>query len=260
MPMLPYPPLEMRELVGPTDLAAFDNPSGALVYPDLPPESFDAVFDFGCGCGRVARQLMQQQPSPKRYVGVDLRLGMVRWCEHNLRPLAPQFQFLHHDVFSVNFNPGNKPTFAPFPVGDHDFTLVNAHSVFTHLTEEQAILYLRECARILRPDGILRSSWFLFDKSDFPMLQEFNNALYVSYVHPTDAVLFARSWVVSRARELGLILFAIAPPAVRGHQWVLLMTPARDGVGEVEFPEDLAPKGLVRSPLGPAEPAKVGLA
>jgi hypothetical protein len=46
---LPYPPPEMRALVGPTDPAAFDNPQGTLVYPYLPPEQYRSVFDFGCG-------------------------------------------------------------------------------------------------------------------------------------------------------------------------------------------------------------------
>src|SRR5688572_23335866 len=67
---LPIPPLAMRELVGRPDPVAFDNPTGALVFPDLmrelverpDPAVFDnpsggldsgayaSVFDFGCGC------------------------------------------------------------------------------------------------------------------------------------------------------------------------------------------------------------------
>ena len=257
---LEFPPLEMRELVGPTDVAAFDNPSGTLVYPYLPPEVYKEVFDFGCGCGRVARQLIQQRPMPRRYLGVDLHCGMIRWCQNHLQAVVPSFQFLHHDVFNVKFNPGpDKPAFAPFPAGKGEFTLVNALSVFTHVTEEQAEHYLRECARILRPGGVLHCSWFLFDKTDFPMMQEFNNALYLSYVDPSAAVIFDKAWVTRMARAVGLTIFDVIPPAIRGFQWVALMTPRRDAVQEVAFPEDLAPKGLARPPLGPDEPAKVGL-
>ena len=61
---LPFPPLEMRRLVGPTELDVYDNPTGALVYPWLPAENYQKVFDFGCGCGRVARQLILQRPEP----------------------------------------------------------------------------------------------------------------------------------------------------------------------------------------------------
>src|SRR5437016_14083456 len=86
---LPLPPLEMRQLVGLTDEAEFDNPSGGLVFPYLSAEQYASVFDFGCGCGRIARQLIQQQPRPERYMGIDLHLGMIEWCRRNLEPTAP---------------------------------------------------------------------------------------------------------------------------------------------------------------------------
>lgn len=112
---LPFPPFEMRELVGPTDLSAFDNPSRKLAYDYLDPAVYEKVFDFGCGCGRVARQMMLQNPSPKMYVGIDLHPGMIRWCQRNLQPVAPNFTFFHHDVYHVRFNPVlGKPLTATF--------------------------------------------------------------------------------------------------------------------------------------------------
>ncbi|HZO07354.1 MAG TPA: class I SAM-dependent methyltransferase, partial [Solirubrobacterales bacterium] len=106
MAELPIPPLEMREAVGPTDPAAFDNPGGAPVFPDLPESAYRSVLDFGCGCGRLARQLIQQQPQPQRYLGIDLHPVMVEWCAANLAPAAPQFEFRHHDVHYPTWNPG----------------------------------------------------------------------------------------------------------------------------------------------------------
>jgi SAM-dependent methyltransferase len=257
---LPFPPLEMRELVGPTELEAFDNSNGALVYDYLPPEVYEKVFDFGCGCGRVARQLILQRPSPTMYVGVDLHAGMIRWCERNLRPNAPNFKFVHHDVFNIRFNPGpNKPLTAPFPVADSQFTLVNALSVFTHLTQDQALYYLRECARVLHPEGVLHASWFLFDKADFPMLHEHTNALYVSYIDPSAAVIFDHSWVRNAARECGLTIYKIIPPRIRGHQWAVMMT-RRIDMDESDFPPDTAPRGVVRPPMGSrSDPAAIGM-
>jgi SAM-dependent methyltransferase len=121
----------------------------------------------------------------------------------------PRFRFFHHDVFNTRFNPGpDKPSTMPFPVPDSHFTLVNALSVFTHLTQDQAVHYLWECARVLHPEGLLHASWFLFDKSDFPMLHEADNALYVSYVHPGDAVIFDHNWVRNTAR-VGLTICKI---------------------------------------------------
>jgi len=248
--LLPFPPLEMRELVGPTELEAFDNPEGTLVYPWLPEEVYERVFDFGCGCGRVARQLILQRATPETYIGIDLHAGMIRWCQNNLHPIAPHFQFLHHDVFNVRFNPGSeKPRQAAFPAADSQFTLVNALSVFTHLTQDQAVYYLRECARILHADGLLHASWFLFDKADYPMLQESDNALYVSYLDPSAAVIFDRAWVRGTAHQFGLTIRKIIPPQVRGHQWLLIMSKKSD-IAEPEFPPDTTHRASVPPPMG----------
>jgi predicted TPR repeat methyltransferase len=67
----------MRQLVGPTDEAAFENSSGNSIL-NVPDGQFDVMVDFGCGCGRLARQMMQQRAKPKRYIGFDLHSGMIK--------------------------------------------------------------------------------------------------------------------------------------------------------------------------------------
>jgi len=239
---LPIPPLEMRRLVGPTDPAAFDNPDGALVYPCLDERLYARVFDFGCGCGRIARQLIQQSPRPERYVGVDLHRDMVRWCRRNLEPRAPGFAFHHHDVVNVSFNPGQgKPSTRPLESDDDFATLVNAWSVFTHLLEDQAAFYLREVARILEPGGVFHGTWFLTDKRLFPMMRTHQNALYINTVDPTNAVVFDREWLRSQAAEAGLAIVAARRPEVRGYHWVIQMQLLGEGVEPIELPPDEAP-------------------
>ena len=256
---LPLPPLEMRKLVGPTDVADFDNSTGDPVYPYLPPHAFERVFDFGCGCGRVARRLIQQRPQPQRYVGIDLHHGMVAWCRTNLTPFAPQFEFHHHDVYNFHFNPDGSAETLPVPVDDGSFSLVEALSVFTHLTQEQTPHYLAEAARVLERDGYLHSSWFLFERRHFPLLHRDNAALYVSYRDPSAAVLYERDWVRAEAADAGLVISTIIPPRVRGHQWLLVMTPRRAGVEEAAFPPDAAPEGEATAPLMPDNPSRIGL-
>jgi SAM-dependent methyltransferase len=147
---LPIPPLEMRELVGPTDPAMFDNPAGTPVFGnDIEPELYDSVLDFGCGCGRLARQMMQQNPRPRNYLGLDLHKGMVRWDRENLQPRVEGFEFHHHDVYNRSFNPHATAPTAPLPVEDRSISLLLAWSVFTHLTQNQREYYLHEVARVL---------------------------------------------------------------------------------------------------------------
>lgn len=257
---IPIPPIEMRTLVGPTDPARFDNPSGALVFPDVPIENYKRVFDFGCGCGRVARQLIQQTTPPETYRGVDIHLGMINWCQNYLTPVASNFTFTHHDVWNLGFNPGNnKPLVLPFPAENSSFSLVIAWSVFTHLLEQQAVFYLNEVSRILRPNGISVSTWFLFDKKYFPMMQEFQNALYINPVDLSNAVIFDSTWFRSAIKSCDLKMVRATPPALRGFQWVIHLSPVKSNLAEVELPEDKAPFGIARPPIGPGrDPSQIG--
>lgn len=239
---LPIPPLPMREAVGPTDPAAFDNPTGERIFASVPLEAYDSVFDFGCGCGRLARQLIQQTPRPRSYLGVDLHLPLVDWAQTNLAPHAEGFEFAHHDVRYDAWNPGeDKPEIAPFPTGDGSRSLVIGFSVFTHLIQTHAEYYLGEVARILAPGGVFYSTWFLFDKRLFPMMQDFQNALYINDLNPANAVIFDRGWLVCTAAANGLVLTGVEQPEVRGFQWFLTMQRATDGVDPMGLPPDEAP-------------------
>lgn len=247
---LPLPPVEMRALVGPTERDAFDNPNAELIYPHLEPRLYERVLDFGCGCGRLARQLVQQRPQPREYLGIDLHRAMVDWCRNELAPRAAWLRFAHHDVFNAQLNPGaGKPRMLPFPARDGAFTLVIAHSVLTHVVEDAAGHYLREVARVLRPDGALNATFFLFDKSGFPMMQEFQNALYINEGDPTNAVIFDRTWLRGVAREAGLVITQAIPPAIRGFHWTIVMRPLESEVPEIELPEDTAPLGRCPPPV-----------
>src|SRR5262249_27655352 len=147
----------------------------------LPPDAYDVVFDFGCGCGRLARQLLQQKPRPRRYVGVDAHRGMVEWCQQNLSPVDPAFQFFHHNVYSPSYAPENSLRLAePFPVEVGEVSLFIGLSVFTHLCRPQTEYYLGELERVLRPRGVAFTTWFFFDRDSFPFFPEGPFSLYTS--------------------------------------------------------------------------------
>jgi SAM-dependent methyltransferase len=258
---VPVPPLELRALVGPMDPADYDNPDGALVYPYLEERLYERVLDFGCGCGRVARQLMLQQPRPQRYLGIDLHRGMIAWDRRNLEPHADAFEFVHHDVYNYSFNPGEgKPRVLPFPAADDSFTLVHAWSVFTHLLQGQVPHYLAEVARVLEPDGVFHSTWFFFDKRNFPMMGEESNALYINDVDPTGAVILDRDWVLEQLAESGLVVTHVEAPSVRrGMQWMLVVRHRAAGHPEAEFPPDDAPRERVVVPKLPENAWRLGL-
>jgi len=253
---LPIPPFEMRQLVGPTEESFFDNPGGKLALPDVDERYFNRVFDFGCGCGRVARQMVQQRAAPSAYLGIDIHRGMIDWCRGNLTPRAPAFRFEHFDAYNVGFNPNGSRTPLKFPGGDADYTLVNAWSVFTHILEPDVAHYLAEVRRVMTADAMFLSTWFLTEKLYFPMMQEFQNALYINTTDPTNAVIFDREWVRRSFAAAGLRLVKVTPPRVRGFAWVLVAS-SRTDVAEVEFPIDDAPFGVKRPPVGDRPPTEI---
>ena len=247
---LPMPPLELRKLVGNVDESAFDNPTGERVFAAIPGSSDDFILDFGCGCGRVARQLLQQKRPPGKYLGVDLHKGMIRWCRDNLTVQSPHFMFQHQDVRNPGLNPRGRSEQVAFPAADRSVSLLIATSVFTHLVESQAVFYLREVGRVLRDDGIAVATFFLFDKAAFPMMQDFQNALYINLNDPTNAVIFDRVWLMRVAREAGLRIRHVVPPAIRGFHWYVHMERSQGSDWEhVAFPDDSAPLGREPPPL-----------
>ena len=239
---IPIPPLEMRRMVGPTDPEAFDNTRGQPIYSDfgLSLDVYESVFDFGCGCGRVARQLLQQNPRPSRYVGIDVHRGMIDWCKKNLSPIDPNFQFFHHDVYSPSYAPKNSLRLAePFPVNDGKISLIIAHSVFTHLFRRQTEYYLREVARILMPKGVAFTSWFFFDKVSFPFFSEGPFCLFAGETDPTQAVIYDRRWFRDTIRRIGLNVMSTKHPMVPGHQWtVFLRKKTEDSSDQFHLGED----------------------
>lgn len=227
---IPYPPFEFRKYSGQVDLQHFDNPSGELVFAGVGEENYREVFDFGCGCGRTARQLLQQRVRPERYVGIDIHRGMIEWNRQNLSAVDPRFQFLVHDVFNLGLAPENRRRdFAPFPVGAGEFTLVNAHSVFTQILQAAAVPYLREVYRILAPGGVARTTWFFFDKRGFPWLEPEQVSLFVNDIDPTRAVIYDRNWFVKTVTDLGFVIDQVDRPALAGDQWTVCLR--KDGAG-----------------------------
>jgi SAM-dependent methyltransferase len=245
---LPMPPLEMRVLVGPTDESFFENPGGKQIFEGLVPAvCYESVLDIGSGCGRLARQLMLQNPRPHRYLGFDPHRGMVQWCQQHLTLAAPSFEFVHQDI-DCPFNPGSdKPQILPFPAAA-PATLMIATSVYTHLFADQTLFYLTETRRLLAPGGRAVTTWFLFDKRYFPFMQESQNELFINRFDPWNAVIYDRAWLLATIAACSLRLVRAVPPAVRGHQWMLVLARDDDDQPPVSLPDhDDAPFGLARA-------------
>ncbi len=96
-----------------------------------------AILDFGCGCGRVARNWASLD-GPEVH-GSDYNDELVSWCDANL-------PFLRADRNELD---------PPTRYESESFDLVYALSVLSHLSEPLQGAWVAEFRRLLRPGGLL---------------------------------------------------------------------------------------------------------
>jgi SAM-dependent methyltransferase len=144
---IPLPPELLRQRVhGAPDAESFLSVGqqcaqgiiAGLQRIDRAPDSFAAVLDFGCGCGRVLRWLMPQLGAA-RVFGSDIDQQALAWCAGNL----------HGGAFTRNAG------LPPIGYAAQSFDLIYAISVFSHLDEDFQFRWLNELRRITKPGGIV---------------------------------------------------------------------------------------------------------
>lgn len=164
-----YPPLSARQLVSGTfwaSVSQFENVGRAEARSwqdsmDLGPE--DTVLDIGCGCGRVARPLLELLGPEGHYLGGDVDARAIRWCRERIAVRHPRAMFFHIDAYNSIYNPSASQPARDyrFPLGDGTVDRVGLSSVFTHMLPEDVASYLGEIARLLKPGGRVYAGVFL---------------------------------------------------------------------------------------------------
>jgi SAM-dependent methyltransferase len=104
-----------------------------------PVESYKAILDFGCGCGRILRWWAALRDQTEIW-GSDYNEELISWCQNNLADIAQ---------FKVN------DSTPPLEFPDEKFDLIYAYSVFTHFAVDLQHPWMAELARVLKPGGSL---------------------------------------------------------------------------------------------------------
>lgn len=123
------------------------------------------VLDTGSGVGRMAVPLTGFLRDGS-YEGFDVVPQGVRWCQRNITPRFPNFQFQRADLFNTKYNPrgGQSASGYRFPYADASFDFAFATSLFTHLLPAEIENYLRETARVLSPGGTSFATFIVLDR------------------------------------------------------------------------------------------------
>lgn len=143
---MPLPPHELMERIALSSSEAYFMATGlqstndllAYAEPHIPLEKVRRFLDWGCGCGRFTRHVMERLPHTAIF-GVDIDEECIRWMRTN----HPGHRFILCD-------PENPDGFK-----EGAFDLIFATSMFTQITKAQQDLWLPALARMLAAGGLL---------------------------------------------------------------------------------------------------------
>lgn len=128
-------------------------------------QSDHTLLDIGSGIGRTAVRLTQFLNAEGSYEGFDVVQKGVDWCQRNISPDFPNFNFqyvpLHNDLYNTN---SQKATEFTFPYPDEKFDTAFLFSVFTHMRIEEIEHYFQEIGRVLKTGGQCLATCFIYDQ------------------------------------------------------------------------------------------------
>lgn len=190
-------------------------------HADLLPH--EHVLDVGCGAGRAAWGLAEYLAPEGRYCGFDTFPKGIEWCQENLSPRLPNFEFRTVDVFSGVYNPAASVTAEAFrfPYPDTSFDLVILVSVFTHMLPADMAGYLSEIARVLKAGGRMFATYYFMNDETRALVakgpsnpnftKRYGNFWVADPASKEDAVAFEESLVRAMLTQQGLRAVKLVP-------------------------------------------------
>jgi SAM-dependent methyltransferase len=200
------------------------------------------VLDFGCGSGRLLRQLLPEAAAGDVH-GTDIDEASIAWVQQHLCPPC-------HAVVA--------PSVPPLPYADASFDLIVAVSVFSQIADGWAE-WLLELRRILRPGGVLVCSLMGLDRAPIIAGRELTDAEVGMSVHgygrPWAAggpMILHSEWWVRAHYGRAFTVRGVFPQALNDLDTYVLERPAVDGDTAVDAAALHAPE--------PGEPRELSAA
>jgi SAM-dependent methyltransferase len=98
-----------------------------------------SILEWGCGPARLIRHLSQLLNSYSLHLtGTDYNLETIHWCKKNIEDI----EWIHNQLMP------------PLAIKANRFSVIYNFSVFTHLSEEVQIAWVKELWRILQSGGL----------------------------------------------------------------------------------------------------------
>ncbi len=134
----------------------------ALMFIHLDKKEGNKILDIGCGTGLLGIASEPFVASGGSCTGLDVMKEDIDFCRRHYP--SPPFKFIHLNMKNPKYAPDQEDKKLPWPVEGESFDLALALSVWTHLNEEDAVFYMKEVRRVLKPGGKAIISFFLLDE------------------------------------------------------------------------------------------------
>ena len=181
------------------------------------------VLDIGCGCGRVATTLLNVLNDEGSFKGVDIVEPLISFCDRWIGRERESFKFYaantsntSYDTYKMDLKVKRIDQLADV-VAPRSIDLCIATSLFTHLTADETLAYLRQIRAALRPGGRAVLTFFLLDPTtrarmaSLPLSIDFKNGsnigdkvFYAFPDAPMDAVAFDETYLRKLMVRAGL--------------------------------------------------------
>jgi 2-polyprenyl-3-methyl-5-hydroxy-6-metoxy-1,4-benzoquinol methylase len=136
-----------------------------------------SIMDFGCGWGRIIRFFLKDL-DPSRLYGLDCYREMIDICKK---------QNLNCNFEAIDPMP-------PVKYQNETFDIIYLYSVFSHLSEDVHLAWLKEFCRILKPEGILIATTRPIEFIDYcrtlaqnSKVNEWERGSVIAFVDPEEA-------------------------------------------------------------------------
>jgi SAM-dependent methyltransferase len=159
-------------------------------------------LDIGCGQGRLPIGILRRLGS-LNYLGLDIDKNSIQWCKKYIQNKNASFLFKHLNIHNERYNnEGVKiDNNFKFELESGSFDIVYLYSVFSHTTEHDMKIYLKEISRILNTTGKLFFTTFVENNIPNFTINPKDHRLTIS--GPLHVVQYEKNYLFSILKDYG---------------------------------------------------------
>ncbi len=160
------------------------------------------ILDLGCGQGRLPIGLLRVI-GDVNYLGIDIDKPSIEWCSKHIGDPNPNYNFMHLDLYNERYNKEGAEINDQFhfDIPSHQFDIAYLFSVFSHTTEDDLRVYLKEIHRVLDDSGSVFFTTFV--EEGVPPFSVNPDGYRLKCSGPLHVVRYSKEYLFDLVQELG---------------------------------------------------------